>query len=134
MPVDEPWTGAAPCTAAGYTMQTIVNDYGPNEISPGEKAASSVTPLPRHLSSITSFWAWARRVHSQATARSRSGDGGRGWRCSPIRNASAMVRPAPERQPYFRFGTEGEATGVLIQGTVGLRAAPNGSLYGRFSL
>jgi len=32
--------------------------------------------------------------------------------------ASAMVRPAPERNPYFRFGTGGEATGVVIQGTV----------------
>jgi hypothetical protein len=30
--------------------------------------------------------------------------------------ASAMVRPAPEREPYFRFASGGEAAGVVIQG------------------
>jgi hypothetical protein len=33
--------------------------------------------------------------------------------------ANAMVRPAPERHPYFRFGTGGEATGVVVRGTAG---------------
>jgi hypothetical protein len=32
--------------------------------------------------------------------------------------AAAMVRPAPERGPYFRFATGGEDAGVVRQGTV----------------
>jgi hypothetical protein len=33
--------------------------------------------------------------------------------------AGAVVRPAPERDPYFRFGSGGEAAGVVVQGVVG---------------
>ena len=32
--------------------------------------------------------------------------------------ASMMVQPAPASAPYFRFGTGGEAPGVVIQGIV----------------
>jgi hypothetical protein len=40
--------------------------------------------------------------------------------------ANAMVRPAPDRDPYFRFGSGGEIAGVVAHGAPGCpgRGAP----------